>query len=237
MIRQCMHRVDDAAHKRRLLSHYLQDGALTQAVIFTATKRGAAKLAKALSGLGHTSAALHGDMNQNQRKRAVERMRRGEFRLLVATDVAARGLDIKGISHVINFDLPHVAEDYIHRIGRTGRAGATGVAISLVGPEDRSSLADIERLTGNRLAREVIAGLEPAMPEPRANQEHNGHRQKSKGQNRDKTRSDNPRRYDNRQAQKKAPRDNRQQKQARTGRNKPAAFAQCCQERVLPLLG
>jgi len=160
-IQQCMHQVDDAAHKQRLLSHYLDSDTLAQAVIFTATKRGADRLAKSLAAKGHASAALHGDMGQGARKRTVDRMRRGEVRLLVATDVAARGLDIRGISHVFNYDLPMVAEDYIHRIGRTGRSGATGTAISLVGPEDRAKLAGIERLTGSKLEREVIPGLEP----------------------------------------------------------------------------
>ena len=167
-IQQSMHQADDVSHKHRLLSHHLQNETLTQAVIFTATKRGADKLAKALAGKGHASAALHGDMGQGARKRTVERMRRGDVRLLVATDVAARGLDIRGISHVINFDLPTVAEDYIHRIGRTGRCGASGVAISLVGPEDRAKLAGIERLTGSRLTREVVPGLEPTRPAPGA---------------------------------------------------------------------
>lgn len=164
LIAQRVYQADDAAHKHRLLSHCLVSEAPTQAVIFTATKRGADKLSKLLSSQGHPSAALHGNMNQSQRKRTVERMRRGEFRLLVATDVAARGLDIKGISHVINFDLPTVAEDYIHRVGRTGRAGASGTAISLVGPDDWSKLAGIERLTGQTLERDVVAGLEPTAP-------------------------------------------------------------------------
>ncbi len=166
-IAQRVHQADDVAHKHGLLEHYLTDAALEQAVIFTATKRGADRLAKKLRNLGHASAALHGDMSQNARKRTVEQMRRGKFRLLVATDVAARGLDIKGISHVINFDLPMVAEDYIHRIGRTGRGGASGTAVSLVGPDDWGKLGGIERLTGSRLERHVIEGLEPSRPEPR----------------------------------------------------------------------
>lgn len=167
LIEQRIYQADDKEHKQKLLSHCLSGHDLTQAVIFTATKRGADRLAKALVHQGHTAAALHGNMNQNQRKRAVERMRRGEFQLLVATDVAARGLDIKGISHVINFDLPMVAEDYIHRIGRTGRAGASGNAISLVGPEDWPKLRDIERLTGRKLERQTVPGLEPMLNEPR----------------------------------------------------------------------
>lgn len=166
-INQRMHQADDVRHKRRLLAHHLSCPTLTQAVIFTATKRGADELALALAEQGYASAALHGDMGQRDRKRTVERMRDGRVRLLVATDVAARGLDIKDISHVINFDLPMVAEDYIHRIGRTGRAGAAGTAITFVGPQDRGKLVGIERLTGRKLEREVIPGLEPTFPHHR----------------------------------------------------------------------
>jgi len=160
-IAQQAHQADDIRHKHRLLAHLLGDQSLSQAVVFTATKRGAETLADQLQEHGHQCAPLHGDMNQSKRKRTVERMRRGNVRILVATDVAARGLDIRGISHVINFDLPMVAEDYIHRIGRTGRGGAKGRAISLVGPDDRRKLAGIERLLGSRLQHEVIPGLEP----------------------------------------------------------------------------
>jgi len=160
-ITQHAHRVDDGSHKHKLLTHYASDTSLYQAVIFTATKRGADRLSKKLAADGHASAALHGNMSQNKRKRTVEDMRRGKIRLLVATDVAARGLDIKGISHVINFDMPMVAEDYIHRIGRTGRAGASGTAISLVGPDDRRKLTGIQKLTGGDLNWTEIQGLEP----------------------------------------------------------------------------
>jgi superfamily II DNA/RNA helicase len=164
-ISQQVHLADDHGHKQRLLAHYLEQPALKQAVVFTATKAGADRLARTLEGQGHAAAPLHGDMNQNQRRRVVEQMKRGSFRLLVATDVAARGLDIRSLSHVINFDLPMVAEDYIHRIGRTGRGGDSGTAISFVGPDDRRKLADIERLTGSRLERSVVAGLEPVRRE------------------------------------------------------------------------
>jgi len=164
-IAQHAHRADDAVHKRNLLAHYASDRSLNQALIFTATKRGADRLSKKLVADGHASAALHGDMSQNKRKRTVDNMRRGKIRLLVATDVAARGLDIQGISHVINFDMPMVAEDYIHRIGRTGRAGAKGKAISLVGPDDRRNLAGIQRITGGDLNWTVIEGLEPTHAE------------------------------------------------------------------------
>ena len=165
-ISQQLHQADDLRHKHRLLRHLIDQVDLSQAVIFTATKRGADRLAETLADQGHTCAALHGDMGQGQRKRTVERMRRGNLRLLVATDVAARGLDIKGISHVINFDLPMVAEDYIHRIGRTGRGGATGTAVSLVGPDDWGKLVGIERLLGRKLERDIIPGLEPQIREP-----------------------------------------------------------------------
>jgi superfamily II DNA/RNA helicase len=173
-IRQHVHHADNASHKHSLLSHYLDSDKLSQAVIFTATKRGADKLARQLSAMGHLSAALHGDMGQGARKRTVEQMRRGKFRLLVATDVAARGLDIRGISHVFNYDLPMVAEDYVHRIGRTGRGGEKGTAISFVGPDDWGKLVSIERLTGKKLARDIVAGLEPTTTEPRSGNSSKG---------------------------------------------------------------
>jgi superfamily II DNA/RNA helicase len=166
-ITQRAHRADNFGHKHALLSRLIDDSTLDQAVIFTATKRGAETLATRLSDDGHATAALHGDMAQGQRRRTVEQMRRRKVRILVATDVAARGLDIDGISHVINFDLPMVAEDYVHRIGRTGRGGSSGVAISLIGPDDRSRLRQIERLTGQRLEHTVLEGLEPRTRPPR----------------------------------------------------------------------
>ncbi len=166
MITQRIYEADDAGHKRKLLAHHLGQDELTQALVFIATKRGAQRMAKVLDAQGHATAALHGDMSQSARRRTVERMRRGKIRVLVATDVAARGLDIRSISHVINFDLPMVAEDYIHRIGRTGRVQASGTAISLVAPDDRSKLSQIERLTGRRLERGVIVGLEPNVHTP-----------------------------------------------------------------------
>lgn len=198
-IQQRVHQADTAAHKHSLLSHYIDDATLHQAVIFTATKRGADKLAKTLSAKGHASAALHGNMNQSQRKRTVDRMRQGGVRLLVATDVAARGLDIKGISHVINFDLPKVAEDYIHRIGRTGRAGASGTAVSLVGPDDWSKLSGIERLTGRKLDRAIILGLEPTTPEPRGGgRSSSGDRHKPRAGQGARSSASRPGRSDNR---------------------------------------
>ena len=160
-IEQRVHFADDHAHKHRLLDHLLADTAMSQSIVFIATKRDAEALATRLQGQGHAAAALHGDMNQRERTRTLQDMRRGGVRTLVATDVAARGLDVAGISHVINFDLPRQAEDYVHRIGRTGRAGATGIAVSLANHSDRGALRQIERYTGAAIPTHVIPGLEP----------------------------------------------------------------------------
>jgi superfamily II DNA/RNA helicase len=160
-IEQRLHYVDDGSHKQRILDHLLRGTDVTQAIVFTATKRGADRLAESLSSAGHETAALHGNMNQSQRNRTLARMRSGSVRVLVATDVAARGIDVATITHVINYDLPKVAEDYVHRIGRTGRAGANGIAISFAGADDFRELKQIERYTGSRIERHVIPGMEP----------------------------------------------------------------------------
>jgi len=160
-IEQRLHYVDDGSHKHRLLDHLLRDVDLTQAIVFTATKRGADRLSEALNDKGHATAALHGNMNQSQRNRTLARMRSGAVRVLVATDVAARGLDVANVTHVINYDLPRVAEDYVHRIGRTGRAGATGIAISFAAPDEGQQLKQIERYTGQQIERHVVEGMEP----------------------------------------------------------------------------
>jgi superfamily II DNA/RNA helicase len=160
-IDQRVHFTDDHAHKHRVLDHLLADSAMTQSIVFIATKRDAEALAQRLRGEGHAAAALHGDMNQRERTRTLADMRRGHVRTLVATDVAARGIDVAGISHVINFDLPRQVGDYVHRIGRTGRAGATGIAVSLAGHAERGTVRQIERFTGAAIPAHVIAGLEP----------------------------------------------------------------------------
>ncbi len=160
-IEQRLHVADDMKHKSRLLQHLIADKELSRAIIFSATKRDADILAQELLQQGHSAAALHGDMSQGARNRTIVNLRRGKVKLLVATDVAARGLDVSGISHVINFDLPRFAEDYVHRIGRTGRAGATGTAISFVSLNELSYLQRIERYIGQKLPRQVIEGLEP----------------------------------------------------------------------------
>ncbi|OYY92477.1 MAG: hypothetical protein B7Y41_15835 [Hydrogenophilales bacterium 28-61-23] len=157
---------DDVGHKRRLLDVLLRDVELTQAVIFTATKMSADDLSESLLEQGFSAAALHGDMPQHKRNRTLQRLRDGQVKLLVATDVAARGIDVAGISHVINFDAPRAAEDYVHRIGRTGRAGRTGIAITFIAGRERGLLRDIERYTGQAVRVDVIAGHEPsARPE------------------------------------------------------------------------
>jgi ATP-dependent RNA helicase RhlE len=132
--------------KRALLSQILQDASIERTLVFTRTKHGADRVARHLDARGVASAALHGNKSQGQRERALEAFRSGGLRALVATDIAARGLDVPGITHVINFDLPNVPESYVHRIGRTARAGRDGVAISFCDGSERAYLADIERL-------------------------------------------------------------------------------------------
>ena len=160
-IEQRLHYVDDLAHKHSLLEHLLTDPAIHQAIIFIATKHHADDLVKKLREIGHKATALHGNMNQRQRTRAMRQMRSGEMQILVATDVAARGLDVQTISHVINFDLPMSPEDYVHRIGRTGRAGAKGVALSFVAHRDVPLVRQIERFTQQKLQEHTVAGMEP----------------------------------------------------------------------------
>ena len=152
-------------HKNRLLNHLLRDTEVNQAIVFTSTKRSADEVALDLHSKGFAAAALHGDMNQGARTRTLQALHRGRLRVLVATDVAARGLDVHGISHVINYDLPRQAEDYVHRIGRTGRAGRNGTAISLVNTREHSQVKTIERFTAQRIAVAVIEGLEPRVRE------------------------------------------------------------------------
>ncbi|GJL74715.1 DEAD/DEAH box helicase [Nitrosomonas sp.] len=170
-IEQRLHYVDDLSHKNKLLDHVLQDATLKQAIVFTATKRDADLLADNLYARGHTAAALHGDMNQRERNRTLTKLRKGGLRVLVATDVAARGIDVSDITHVINFDLPKFAEDYVHRIGRTGRAGAAGTAVSFASNRDGIHLKRIERYTGQAIASHIIPGLEPRF---KPNQRNNG---------------------------------------------------------------
>ncbi|MBT9541092.1 DEAD/DEAH box helicase [Thiobacillus sp.] len=152
---------DNMDHKQRLLDALLRDVDMTQAIVFAATKRSAEELSDMLADSGFASDSLHGDMQQSARNRSLQRLREGRTKVLVATDVAARGIDVAGISHVINFDLPRQAEDYVHRIGRTGRAGRTGIAVSFAGMREGGLVKNIERYTGNRIEVHTLPGLEP----------------------------------------------------------------------------
>jgi ATP-dependent RNA helicase RhlE len=141
----------EKAHKRELLRYVLQNPDLAKVIVFTRTKHGANQVSEMLEKNGFKSAAIHGNKSQNARQKALESFRQGDVRVLVATDIAARGIDIDEITHVINFELPNVPEDYVHRIGRTARAGAKGQAIAFCNPEERVDLKSIERLTGRPL--------------------------------------------------------------------------------------
>lgn len=159
-ITQCLYLAKDREHKYALIEELVKDKNIWQGVIFMATKRMTEKMAKRLGEQGETVAFLHGDMRQSARNKAVKKMQKGEIRFLIATDVAARGLDIDELTHVINFDLPQCAEDYIHRIGRVGRAGRKGDAITLASNDQRAELADVEHLLGIKIAKKTIEGLE-----------------------------------------------------------------------------
>ena len=152
---------DDFDHKNRLLDKIVCQQEMDQIIIFAATKRSTEKLAKQLQEAGHKASFLHGDLPQSKRNRIVQDLRNGKVKILVATDVAARGLDVPAISHVINYDLPRQTEDYVHRIGRCGRAGRTGVAISLCSMDDRPQLAAINRYLDRKMEVCVIEGMEP----------------------------------------------------------------------------
>ncbi|HTH95707.1 MAG TPA: DEAD/DEAH box helicase, partial [Rhodocyclaceae bacterium] len=146
--------------KRSLLTWLIQHNDLQQALVFCGTKFGASRIAAYLSKQGITADAIHGDKSQNERTKALEAFKAGSIRILVATDVAARGIDIDELPTVINYELPHTAEDYVHRIGRTGRAGKKGEATSLVAPEEAGRLADIEKLIKLKIERVVIDGFD-----------------------------------------------------------------------------
>ncbi|MBI3562789.1 MAG: DEAD/DEAH box helicase [Gammaproteobacteria bacterium] len=159
-VTQLVYKVDHE-RKRELLSHMIGQQNLQQVLIFTRTKRGADRLAKQLVQDGIQADAIHGDKSQGARTRALADFKRNRIRALVATDVAARGIDIDQLSHVVNYELPDDIENYVHRIGRTGRAGKSGTAISLIGAHEQGQLRDIEKLLNTRLSLQVIEGYEP----------------------------------------------------------------------------
>ena len=153
----------DMVRKGDLLSHLIRQGEWRQVLVFSRTKHGANRVADRLSKEGLSAAAIHGNKSQGARTRALQGFKQGSIRVLVATDIAARGIDIQQLPHVVNLDLPNVAEDYVHRIGRTGRAGETGHAVSLVAAEEALLLKAIERLTGEALKRQIVDGFEPTV--------------------------------------------------------------------------
>ncbi|GLZ85144.1 ATP-dependent RNA helicase RhlE [Metapseudomonas resinovorans] len=154
-----------ASHKRALLAHLITVGAWEQVLVFTRTKHGANRLAEYLAKHGLPAAAIHGNKSQNARTKALADFKANDVRILVATDIAARGLDIDQLPHVVNFELPNVEEDYVHRIGRTGRAGRSGEAISLVAPDEEKLLKAIERLTKQKIPAGDTQGFDPATVE------------------------------------------------------------------------
>jgi ATP-dependent RNA helicase RhlE len=156
--------VVDAKRKPELLIHLIKEHNWFQVLVFTRTKHGANKLAAQLVKYDITALPIHGNKSQNARTRALAEFKSSKLQVLVATDIAARGIDIDELPHVVNFDLPNVPEDYVHRIGRTGRAGATGEALSLVAPDEMNLLRDIERLIKRALPREVVPGFEHGTP-------------------------------------------------------------------------
>jgi ATP-dependent RNA helicase RhlE len=160
IITQKVHPVD-RDRKRELLSHLIKTQNWHQVLVFTRTKHGANKLAEQLNDDGITALAIHGNKSQSARTRALAEFKDGDLQVLVATDIAARGIDIDQLPHVVNYDLPNVPEDYVHRIGRTGRAGATGEAISLVCVDEKAFLHDIERLIKREIPSVVVPGFTP----------------------------------------------------------------------------
>jgi ATP-dependent RNA helicase RhlE len=167
-----------ADRKRELLAHLVKTNDWRQVLVFCKTKHGANRLAQQLEKSGIEADAIHGNKSQGARTRTLKRFKDNELRVLVATDIAARGLDIEALPHVVNYDLPHVAEDYVHRIGRTGRAGIEGEAVSLVSHEERPLMAAIERLINRPVEQRVIEGFEPGNGSSRAAQEPRRHEQR-----------------------------------------------------------
>ncbi|MDY7218377.1 DEAD/DEAH box helicase [Denitrificimonas sp. JX-1] len=177
-IEQRVYRIQ-ASHKRALLAHLITMGAWEQVLVFTRTKHGANRLAEYLSKNGLPAAAIHGNKSQNARTKALAEFKAGDIRILVATDIAARGLDIDQLPYVVNYELPNVEEDYVHRIGRTGRAGRSGLAVSLVAPDEERLLKGIERMTRQSIADGDTFGFDPSSviiekSEPRAPRQPRG---------------------------------------------------------------
>ena len=218
-VAQVVHPVDKA-RKRELLSYLIGSKNWRQVLVFTRTKHGANRLAKQLESDGLSAAAIHGNKTQGARTRALAGFKDGSVRVLVATDIAARGLDIDQLPHVVNFELPNVPEDYIHRIGRTGRAGNEGEAMSLVCVDEHKLLRDIERLLGRRIHSDTLPGYEPD-PSVAAEPIQNGRNKVGRGQSAD----DRPRRRspDGQSASRKPPSRGRNAQAQGQGRAQPRA--------------
>ncbi len=207
-INQKVYRVSKAK-KTSLIINLITEGNWKQVLVFTRTKHGANKLCKKMVAAGITAAAIHGNKSQGARTKALAGFKNNSISVLVATDIAARGLDIPLLPHVVNFELPNISEDYIHRIGRTGRAGASGEAISLVCGEETTYLRDIEKLVGLKISSEVLEGFEPDPNEPtmpkkqqqrsRKPTNSNFHRSRNNRSNNRRQKRNNNRRSDNRQ--------------------------------------
>ena len=193
-------------NKKSLLIHLLKDESIKSVIVFSRTKHGANKIAKDLEKAGVAAAAIHGNKSQNQRQLALNNFKEGNIRVLVATDIAARGIDIDELSHVINYDLPDVAETYVHRIGRTGRAGASGVAITFCDEEEKAMFRSIEKVIGKSipvLAEEEYEIIQPVAVQPaqkksnsqsdknKKNRNYRGYRGNNRGSNKPKGRSNN----------------------------------------------
>lgn len=181
-IRQVLYSLPSLDDKRAATAHLIKSQNMRQVIVFSNTKIGAGRLARQLEKDGIAAAAIHGDKTQADRMKALEAFKSGEILALVATDVAARGIDIADLPCVINFDLPHSPEDYVHRIGRTGRAGATGVAYSLAAPGDERYLTDIEKLTKKRLEREVLTDFNPGQSNGRSRDGADGESRRERGE-------------------------------------------------------
>jgi len=187
LVEQLIHPVDKVK-KRALLSHLIKKGGWKQVLVFTRTKHGANKLSGQLEKDGISSAAIHGNKSQGARTKALANFKAGSIKVLVATDIAARGIDIDQLPHVVNFELPNISEDYVHRIGRTGRAGSEGEAVSLVCVDELQYLKDIEKLIKRKIPQEKVEGFEPdptIRPEPVKKKSNSRNRNRSRAPQKD----------------------------------------------------
>ncbi len=213
LIKQKIYLVD-RERKKELLAHLIQENNWFQVLVFTRTKHGANRLAEQLEKSGIPALAIHGNKSQGARTRALAEFKEGTLQVLVATDIAARGIDISELPHVVNYELPNVPEDYVHRIGRTGRAGSEGEATSLVCVDEHKLLKDIERVTKRELPKDILPGFEPdlnAKPEPIQNGQNRG------GQRQGHGRSKPPRQGGNTAAPKSKPAQAQQRPGGNTG--------------------